>query len=178
MNKTDIINHALMLLGQAGVLSADGAPDMNALFDTLKKRLLRSYPFACAKKDYVLNPLSDVPDFGYMHKYQLPADCLRIDPRFFEKNGGVRKGDAVYTDANALKFTGISNINEAALTDDVAAVLAYDLAVETCIFYTSDKNLKEQLKSEREKMFEQAKRDAAQESTPEEVTYECSWSYR
>lgn len=68
MNKTDIINHALTLLGQATVISAEGAPAMDALFNNSKKRLLRSYPFACARKDYVLNPLSEMPEFGYLHK--------------------------------------------------------------------------------------------------------------
>lgn len=178
MNKTDIINHALTLLGQATVISAEGAPAMDALFNNSKKRLLRSYPFACARKDYVLNPLSEMPEFGYLHKYQLPADCLRVDPRFFDKNGGVRKGDAVYTDAEEMKFTGIADIDEAALTEDVATLLAYDLAIETCFLLTSDKNLEEQLKRRRADLFESAKRDSAQESTPEEIVYACSWGIR
>lgn len=37
MNKTDIINHALTLLGQATVISAEGAPAMDALFNNSKK---------------------------------------------------------------------------------------------------------------------------------------------
>ena len=70
MNKIEIVNHALTLLGEAAVLSPEGSEAVSRVYDTVKKKLLRSYPFACAKKLYVLNPLTEEPEFGFLHKYQ------------------------------------------------------------------------------------------------------------
>lgn len=178
MNKIEIINHALSLLGEATVLSPEGAEDINRVYDTVKKKLLRSYPFSCAKKLYILNPLTEEPEFGFMYKYQIPNDCLRINPCFFAKNGGMRIGQCVFSDAEEMRFIGISNITEDKLDADVAEILSYDLAIEASLGQTSKIELRETLKGERARLYEEAKTNSAQESVPEEIKYECSWSYR
>lgn len=178
MNKIEIVNHALTLLGEAAVLSPEGAPAINSIYNTVKKKLLRSYPFACAKKTYVLNPLSEEPEFGFMYKYQIPNDCLRINPHFFAENGGTRIGQCVFSDAPEMSFIGICNVTEDKLDPDVAAILSYDLAIETALGQTSKIELRESLKRERSRLYEEAKANSAQESVPEEVKYKCSWSYR
>lgn len=178
MDKIEIVNHALTLLGEAAVISPEGAPAINAIYDTVKKKLLRSYPFSCAKKLYVLNPLTEPPEFGFMYKYQIPNDCLRINPRFFAENGGMRSGQSVFSDAEEMRFIGICNVSEDRLDSDVAAILSYDLAIETALGQTSKVELRETLKSERARLYEEAKSNSAQESVPEEIKYECSWSYR
>ena len=178
MNKIEIVNYAQTLLGEAAALSPEGAEAINRIYDTVKKKLLRSYPFACTRKLYVLNPLSEEPEFGFMHKYQIPTDCLRINPHYFVENGGVRVGQCVFSDAEEMRFIGICNVTEDKLDADVAAILSYDLAIETSLGQTSKVELREALKSERARLFAEAKANSAQESVPEKLEYECSWSYR
>lgn len=178
MNKIEIVNHALTLSGEAAVLSPEGSEAVNRVYDTVKKKLLRSYPFSCAKKLYVLNPLTEEPEFGFMYKYQIPNDCLRINPSFFAENGGMRVGQAVFSDAEEMRFVGICNVSEDQLDPDVSTILAYDLAIEVSLGQTSKIELRDTLKGERARLFAEAKANSAQESVPEKVSYECSWSYR
>lgn len=178
MNKTDVLNKALILLGQGVIVEPSAEVIINKVYDNVKERLLRSHPWSCALKDYILDHVNDVPPFKFNYMFVIPSDCLRVIANFQENTIAVRKGRYLYSDEPVLKFVGISNIEEAFMSSEVISLLAYDLAIETCMAYTSDKNLKEQLRTEREIMLARAKMNDVKESSEVEVEYNCGWGLR
>ena len=52
---------------------------VEAIYSGTLENLLRTYRWSFAIKRAQLPQLSQVPVFGYLHQYQLPSDCIRID---------------------------------------------------------------------------------------------------
>lgn len=82
LSKVEICNRALVLLGEAGVLST-GQEDQDARTCELQYRpcvvsLLEKGNWTFATKRAKLNLLAEVPAFGYAHMYELPGDFLKM----------------------------------------------------------------------------------------------------
>lgn len=179
MNKTDIINNTLILLGQGAVVEPSNEVIINKVYDIVKERLLRSHPWACAKKEYVIDhTLNDNPLFKYRYKYTIPSDCLRVIAKFEDDAEVARKGKFLFSDHETLKFTGICNINENDFTADLASLFAINLACECCIAYCGDKQLKEILNKDKEALERRVKQEDLKESSEEEIKYDCGWGVR
>ena len=84
MEKIDIMNMALDMLGEKSILS-DGdnhehARVLNRNFPRAVDSVLRSYPWGCAMHRMTLAERTDNPSSVWQHAYGLPVDCLRILP--------------------------------------------------------------------------------------------------
>ena len=179
MNKTDIINQTLILMGQGVVVEPSNEVIINKVYDIVKERMLRSHPWACAKKEYVLDhTLNDNPLFKYTYKFTIPSDCVRVIAKFEDDAEVARKGKYLFSDAEVLKFTGITSIAENEFTADLASLFSLNLACECVMAYTGDKKLKEMLMKEKEMLERRVKQEDLKESSEEEITYECDWGAR
>lgn len=49
-------------------------------FGYVRDEVLQVYPWHPALKRAALDPLTDAPAFGWAYAYELPADCLRLEP--------------------------------------------------------------------------------------------------
>ena len=77
-----ICSNALILLGDAPIDSFDDdakrAQVVSNLYTTVRKAVLRDYPWGCCTKRVVLSPDVDQPAFDYGYQFSLPGDCIRI----------------------------------------------------------------------------------------------------
>ena len=84
MEKIDIMNMALDMLGEKSILSADEnhehARVLKRNFAPAVDSVLRSYPWGCATYRVTLAERTDNPSTVWQHAYGLPVDCLRILP--------------------------------------------------------------------------------------------------
>ena len=82
MNDLDIINHALLLIGEPALASeaATGATARRAFaaFPIVRDGLLRSFRWNFAMKRAVLSADPVAPAFGYSKKFALPSDMLEF----------------------------------------------------------------------------------------------------
>lgn len=79
VSKTDIFNMALASIGDALISDPDGqekgAEYCSQYYDTVRRQLLREYPWNFATKRSA-PALSGTPAYGYQYAYTLPTDCL------------------------------------------------------------------------------------------------------
>ena len=84
MEKIDIINMALDMLGEKSIVSDDETQEharvLNRNFPRALDGVLRSYPWGCATHRVTLAERTDNPSKVWQHAYGLPVDCLRILP--------------------------------------------------------------------------------------------------
>lgn len=84
MEKTDIINMALDILGENPVVSDDPYEERGRIlsrnFQRAVDSVLRAYPWGSARHRVALAPRSDNPSVVWQYAYGLPTDCLRILP--------------------------------------------------------------------------------------------------
>ena len=79
-----ICNLALSRLGDDSIssLTEDSKParSCNLIYDHTRDVVLADFPWNSAMRRARLAQLSDTPEFGYTHKYQLPTNpyCLRV----------------------------------------------------------------------------------------------------
>jgi hypothetical protein len=95
MNKTEICNYALTLIGEATVTDASDPQDepgrlISLLYDQVLFELLQSKDFECAKKRDTLAADGTDPAFGWETRYELPDDWLRMaEDRHFYEDGNL-----------------------------------------------------------------------------------------
>ena len=77
-----ICSNALIMLGDKPIASftegSRAAQVAANLYPDAKRDFLRGHPWNAAIKRTTLAPLSDTPEHGYAHQFQLPADFLRM----------------------------------------------------------------------------------------------------
>lgn len=81
MSSIDIINRALMKLGQPPIASITQAPygdSSGILYNDLRDMLLSSYPWTFASKSVTLAPDDGNLSGEYKYSYTLPADFLSV----------------------------------------------------------------------------------------------------
>lgn len=82
-SQTEIINRAIVLLGEARIASPSddvkAAREMSALWDTTRRALLRAHRWGFAMKRAELSAMTDTPAFQFDFVYLLPSDFLRLD---------------------------------------------------------------------------------------------------
>lgn len=93
MNKTEMCNYALTLIGEATITDVDDPQDeqgrlISLLYDQVLYEVLMGKDFECAKRRTTLAADSTDPAFGWETRYELPDDWLRMaeDRHFYENN--------------------------------------------------------------------------------------------
>lgn len=79
---TSIVNQALIALGEDPVNNITDnvkrAIVARAIYDPVRRAVLRSHPWNCAKKLAQLAADATAPEFDYQSRYPLPADFIRF----------------------------------------------------------------------------------------------------
>lgn len=82
MTDIDIVNKALLKLGQAPVTSLaednERAFAANCIYESVRDFVMSSYRWNFAVKRIALMPCEEKPDFGFAFKYHLPPYFLRL----------------------------------------------------------------------------------------------------
>ena len=154
-SQTEIVNRALLKLGGSPITSiadnSKAARVMGGLWDTVRKSELtkRFWNFALARTS--LAALSDVPDWGFGVKYQLPIDFLKLvqvndffvspglqDYRNMDDSPWAIEGQELLTDFGApLKIRYVRDITDPGTFDALfCEVMASKLAYEGCYAIT------------------------------------------
>jgi len=153
-----IYNLALHRLGCEKV-SAVGDTSKRAvlltdLYEVVRDNLLKKYDWSFAQKEVTLT-VSDITvstPFTYEFEYNLPADTLRI---ISEYGGEIYKANGllVQSDAETLQLVYISKITaEASFSVEFVKSFYLELAAEASISLVQDKELRNSLLVEAEKV--------------------------
>lgn len=134
-SETDILNNALILIGEQTVLTADDTTKAGRkyiqVYTIARDALLRAYNWNFAIVRTSLAALSDAPDWGYNNQYQLPSDFLKllqVNNYFINLNAGYYnqqdespykiEGKKILTDLPApLKIRYIKRVEDTAEFD-------------------------------------------------------------
>lgn len=110
MTPVEICNGALQKIGEARITSmtedSKGARACNAVYDKIRKIVLRMYPWGFATKRVITSPVSEEPAFEYTYAHALPSDFLRV-VELFEYDDAYRvEGRYLlcYSDAISLRY--------------------------------------------------------------------------
>lgn len=81
-SETDILNNALILIGEQTVLAPDSTTKQGRRFiqvyGFLRDSLLRAHSWNFAIRRASIAALNSTPAWGYQYEYQLPGDCLTL----------------------------------------------------------------------------------------------------
>lgn len=176
MAHTDITicSTALVLLGSKPITSfsnSDRGITANAIYPTVKERVLRSHPWNCAVTRVKLTtPDVTPPVYEYGKRFALPADCLRL------LNVGQKgetfeyevEGNFIVTDEASVSIRYIKNIAESLFDSSLAQVMIYAMKAELAYPITESTTERDNCRAEYMAMLRDAKNLDAQENPPED----------
>jgi hypothetical protein len=150
----EICNNALSLLGDKPIVSlADDtvrARIASQFYGVTRDAVLRSHPWNCAIARAALPLLTELPVYGWAHKFQLPVDpyCLRVlacndnEDRAYPGDTFKVEGRTLMTNSAAAKIRFIQRITDPnqydtllyeAFSARLAAKLAYPVTGSTSL---------------------------------------------
>jgi len=142
-SKTEVVNNALIFLGQAPLQVVDNSTPAGtfagALWNAALEETLRAHPWNFASSRDELSPLSDGPKFGYSYQFNKPSDLLRTLEIFNTKDFRNEKRK-ILANVSFLQIRYISKVEDlnvwdalaaAALARNLATKLAYPLTQST-----------------------------------------------
>lgn len=189
-SKLDIINRALVKVGQARISSIDenskGATTIRTVYDQVRDTLMQSYVWNFAKVRVQLAADPAAPLFGFQRRYRLPPETLRVlgladdtEPTrnySSSRNAFKHEGEFVYTDVGApLNLFITQRIEEAGMyPPDFANVLALDIALDIFYDVTKGTDRYNTIRQDRAMAMRNAKLNHAIENSPE-VTVASEW---
>ena len=136
-SRTDIINMALLLIGQEMISSEDEGSKTSdvasALLDLCIETAISEDDWSFAKKRVKLSPLSETPLFGYDNGFLLPSDYNHIYIEEGDEFDFREEGNVIYANVDTLDMIYIANIEDLNLfkpkfTDAVVTLLAAKIA--------------------------------------------------
>lgn len=184
---TGIANLAMLAVGEDPILSLN-PPDntkraitAEILYDNIRRQILRSAPWRCAKRPAQLAASTTKPPFGPGMAYPLPADYLRLYEMPEEGLGywGERYqvvnligvGPCIVTNWGApLNIWYIFDLQDCTQMDaDLVMCIAKGLAAALAIPLAIDLQLKNSAEQEREGLLATARTISAQEASAREL---------
>lgn len=182
-NNTDLANHALGLVGVAGITAITDQNSQAArtclLFaDQARVETLRLGRWNCATKRTTLAEVLPVPVEGYAHQFQLPTDFVRL----LEVNGEAVKssdeyfeieGTALLSDEETVWIRYIRDIGIGACDPLLQAAVAAKLAQKIAIPLTAKIDLSDAMESLfQRKLAEAASIDAKETASADNPSWE------
>lgn len=175
---TSIASLAALKLGQDPIRSLDDTNDKfakkaNNRFEFAAKSVLRTHEWNSVHTRTILNPLSDAPSFEFSYKYQLPSDFVavrRVSDVNQEKVDYEIEGKHLLCNSSSIRleytfFPSDWSIIDPLLADTISAYLAYDLAYNI----TGDKENRDSLFMDYQRMLDNAKRVNGSENRPRKI---------
>jgi hypothetical protein len=158
---------------------------LDAIYDSTRQALLRSYVWNFAKTRANLAASTEAVAFGFSYKALLPVDCLKwigvydeSEPGYQVNYTGARvphkvEGRYVLSDSNPIKGFYIKDVTDPEQFDPLfTATLSALLAVNTCLAITADKGISDITGQIYRDAIKLARTANAMEGTPEH--YEAS----
>ena len=180
-NEVSICNLALQKLGAARIVSltaADhNAKSVNACYEALRDREMRTYLWNFAKKRVILAPSVTAPAFMYEAAFPLPSDFLRlIKPARLGLDWHLEQHEGVLSiltnDGDTLEVHYIAKVTNPALFDPMfVEMLACKIAWQCCEDITQSNTKKAAINQEYLDLKAEARRTNAFElpKNPEPV---------
>lgn len=182
-SKIEIINRALVKVGQARISSIDenskGATTVRTVYDQVRDTLMQTYIWNFTKTRVQLAADAIAPLFGFQFRYRLPAGTLRVlgiadrtEPTrnyTSSRDAFKHEDEFIYTDVDApLNLVICQKIEEAGkYPPDFCDLLSLRLALD--IFYDVTKGTERYaaLRQDAELALRRAKMNHAIENSPE-----------
>jgi len=185
-SEVEICRMALDLIGDYALSDlAEGSKQARLCkrnYAPMRDAVLRAHPWNCALKRTVLPKDAAAPAFGFLHRYTLPADCLRLLPLTADGAfGGAPvahriEGRKLLCDAGAplpvvyVRRVADSADFDAALVQAIAARLAWQIAYNL----TGSRTKQAEVGQVYREILREARRVDGMEGTPEPQT-ESAW---
>lgn len=187
-SKVEIANMALTMIGSSMITSLED-PIKNAIilkqsWNMCRDAVLRTYPWNCARTRITLSPISNERDssgslipavFGWMYKFQLPSDCIRV-LNVFDCSEYRIEGRYLYSNQNIIHLRYIirlddTNQYDALLDMALAAYLAHML----CMASTQSQAITNEMWNKYRLFVSEARSIDAQEGGSIEVLEAYDW---
>ena len=160
--ETQIANIALSWMGQSLINSLSDSQNearvMNANYAVSRDKVVGEHAWSFALRREVLTPLAAVPVFGDGNQFQIPSDVLRVY-RVYRPSSNlqtselqsarwVREGDKIVSPELTVWAHFIIRVTNTNLFNaSFAQALAARLAADTCMTFTENRLLFEQLEA-------------------------------
>ncbi len=172
---TSICNAALVALGELPIIAMTDntkrATLCNLRYHPVRRRVLRSHPWRCAKARAELAASSTSPLFDWSYAYPKPGDFLRMwDLPSDDKPRWEVEGQSILSDDGpVLQLTYIFDLTDATKMDaQLVDVLGLALAVDICMALTQSVDKRNEIVQRYEGELAQARSASAQEASPVE----------
>lgn len=153
--EVDIINNALLKLGQEPVVAPSDSPDMNLRYAGARDAVLRLHPWSCAMHtNTALTKITGTGPGGFTNMFALPTDFIRLknmqnlayEYRIFGSPDG---GKIFATNEATAEIDYIFRLENVLDMDELLKeAIAAKLAADCCIKLTQDMKLKRELTAE------------------------------
>ena len=139
----------------------------NRLYDPIRRKTLRAHRWNFAMAMASLASLSYTAVFGPGHKFQLPADNLRIVEMDPSDQTYVIHGGTLLTDGSTANVYYLKDVTDATLFDALfVEALSLHLAAEMAYAITGSREMKVTVMQEYSEKLKEARQMDAQEGTP------------
>jgi hypothetical protein len=170
-----ICNGALAHLGEDPIVArTDNTKRANLcaqFYDRVRRSVLRSHPWRCAKKRDALPALSVAPLFGYAHAYQKPSDYLRaMDLPEDDMPRWEIEGDTILSGEGApLNIVYVYDLQDASRMDPLLVeIIELELADYMCMPLTQSVNKQQAIQQKLARKKAEARSVSAQEASVRE----------
>lgn len=188
VSQVDIANRALTKLGAGRIISLDddaqASNTLASMYDIVRDAELRKNLWHFSKARAQLPALSQPPEFGYTHQFQLPADFLRL----VEINGrrcqekphldawySIEAGRILVSQPGPLRIRYVRRVEDPTLFDALfVEAFACKLAFESCETLTQSNTKKQTVAQEYEAALADARRMNAIERAAQ-ATSDDTW---
>lgn len=172
MSEVDICNEALTEIGEEPITSLlDNSTTARLCFrhyPLARDELLASYRWNFCMTRIELVPLTDPPVYGFDHKFQLPADELRVwDTNLTECSWRIESGELL-TDSDSVAINYSRRVTDTSkFSTGFRRCLTLQIAARLSIPLTRQVEMRQQMLDEFDTKLEDARTFETQESSPE-----------
>ena len=157
----DIVNAALDLIGQGSLTALEEASPLaekvRRLWPLCLEETLRAHFWKCASRRVNLNPLAEIPAFGFKRAFALPGDFIRLENT--EPRARVRiEGRTLLADVNKIAVLYVARLEDSTLYDaslrqclslKLAAMMAYGASASTALAQEMEVRYRDKLREAR-----------------------------
>lgn len=169
----EIVNLALGLIGISSIAALDDNQIrvISRLYTPTLKETIADHEWNFAMSRAELVEALPVPDFGYEHKFTLPADCLRVTELYDSDSEWKIEGSYLMTDDDEVKILYIANITDTTKFSPLfSTALMYHLASKFAVPMTKDKGLQQQNYQLYRSTVDNARSVDSREGTADDIT--------
>jgi hypothetical protein len=156
---TEIINRALIKLGESPISSTNESPlgkTLEIVYEEVRLLLLSSYPWRFAIKRAELAPLEDkeIMNPRFKYKFIIPSDYITLrkvgvlnkasDLRDFRYDNGTQyevEGKYIYSNEKLLHISYIADVDESFYSNNFKELMANKIAAELSVKLHQNLNL-------------------------------------